>query len=139
MAASSCVAPCPKRAVRPINLAAVRAECAGYELPSRRNNCILALVLPRGGIAVLVGQTEKRAIIANRGLFRGISLDAPATGEGSRPRVGRKLSGGFPHTERKNDRQHRNELDDSRILRIFGMFHGLSPVTNQSAGPQKGI
>src|SRR6202050_2272254 len=133
MPASSCIAPCPECTVRPINLAAVRAECAGYELPSRCNNAVLALVLPRGGITVLIGQGEKRAIIGDRGLFRGVSLSAPATREGSRPRVGRKLSDRFFPTEgNKTDRQHRDERDDCRTIRIPGKFHGLSPVTNQS-------
>src|SRR5271170_3018972 len=101
MPASSCIAPCPERTVRPINLVAVPAECAGYELPSRRNNAVLPLVLPRRGIAVFVGQGEKRAIIADRGLLRGVSLGAPATSEGSGLRLWRKLSYGIFHAERK--------------------------------------
>ena len=54
-AASARVASCPERSVRPVDLAAVRAEVAGRELPSRGDNARLSLELPRGGVAIFVG------------------------------------------------------------------------------------
>ncbi len=54
-ATSPGITPRPERTVRPINLAAVLAERPGYELPSRRHNGVPPLVLPGGGIAVLIG------------------------------------------------------------------------------------
>jgi len=91
------VASRPERAVRPVDLAAVRAEGAVHELPSWRDDAVLPLKLSRGGTPALIGQGKKGPVIADRGMLRGISLDAPRASKGRSLLVWRKLSLGFLH------------------------------------------
>src|ERR1700677_4458324 len=118
MPASACITPRPEGTVRPINLAAVLVERPGYELPSRRNNGVLPLILPGGGVAVLIGQCKKGAVIGDGGLLRGVPLSAPGAGEGSGLRIGRKLGDCIFHAEDKTDCEHCSET--------YAMFHGFS-------------
>ena len=71
------VAARPVASVGPVDLAAVSAQRAGDELPSRRLNLIVPLKISRRGIAVLVGQGKKDAVAGDGGVFGGISLRAP--------------------------------------------------------------
>lgn len=100
------IASCPERPVRPVDLAAVRAESAVHELPPWRDDAVLPLKLSRGGTPALIGQGKKGPVIAGRGMLRRISLDAPRAGKGSGLRlVWRKLSQGLLHAQRKTDGQ----------------------------------
>ena len=61
----------PERTVRPVDLAAVRTQRPGDELPSWSDNAGLPLVISRGGIAIFVGEREKRAVTADRSVLVG--------------------------------------------------------------------
>ena len=77
MPAAAVVAARPVGSVRPVDLAAVSAERASDELPSRRLNLIVPLKVARRRIAVLIGQGEKNAVAGDGGVFVRISLGAP--------------------------------------------------------------